>query len=253
MEPSLEAERQYAVIVHQHYGFGQVLWLGIDSTWRWRHRVGDRYHHRFWGQLGRWAAENKAAAGNDYVKFGPEKTDIEVGEDAILRARFTQQFLNRHPDLKARVEVRRAGDESPRPFSTLEMIRSEARPLVYDARAVSLPPGEYTVTLIVENAQAGAGEISTSLYVHERQTLELSDLSANPELLKQIADAASLTGSGRVFHPDEIGEIPDLFRDPTSAVVLREETVLWDTWGIIVLFFGLMTVEWVVRKLNGLP
>ncbi|HUG90345.1 MAG TPA: hypothetical protein VML55_05910 [Planctomycetaceae bacterium] len=252
-EPSLEAERQYSVIVHQHYGFGQVLWLGIDSTWRWRHRVGDRYHHRFWGQLGRWAAENKAAAGNDFVKFGPERSDIEVGEDAVLRARWTQPFLIRNPRVKASVEVRRAGDASPRPFSTVELLPSEARPLVFEGRAVSLPPGEYTLTLVVENAPPGAGDLSTSLYVHERQTLELSDLSANPELLKQIADAASPTGSGRVFYPDEVAQIPALFRDPEAAVVLREETVLWDTWGVIALFFGLLTVEWVVRKLNGLP
>ena len=78
---------------------------------------------------------------------------------------------------------------------------------------------------------------------------------SSPHLRQAPSGAArlNLTGSGRVFHPDEIGEIPDLFRDPTAAVVLREETVLWDTWGVIVLFFGLMTVEWVVRKLNGLP
>ncbi|MBW3542226.1 MAG: hypothetical protein KY476_18310, partial [Planctomycetes bacterium] len=97
----LEAERQNALIVHQHYGFGQILWLGIDSTWRWRHRVGDDYHHRFWGQLGRWAAENKAAAGNEFVKFGPVSGDIEVGDDAVIRARWTHHFLSRYPNLKA--------------------------------------------------------------------------------------------------------------------------------------------------------
>ena len=53
-----------AVIAAQPYGLGKVLWVGTDGTWRWRHRVGDAYHHRFWGQVVRWAAASQLAAGN---------------------------------------------------------------------------------------------------------------------------------------------------------------------------------------------
>ena len=51
-------EERQALFVHHFHGLGQVLWLGIDSTWRWRHRTGDAFHHRFWGQLAGWAARN---------------------------------------------------------------------------------------------------------------------------------------------------------------------------------------------------
>ena len=41
-----------AVIAAQPYGLGKVLWVGTDGTWRcWRFRTGDRFHHRFWGQV----------------------------------------------------------------------------------------------------------------------------------------------------------------------------------------------------------
>ncbi|MEZ6146587.1 MAG: hypothetical protein R3B91_14455 [Planctomycetaceae bacterium] len=60
-EEDSTSERRNAMIVHQHAGAGQVLWIGIDSTWRWRHRVGDQYHHRFWGQIARWAASFRAS------------------------------------------------------------------------------------------------------------------------------------------------------------------------------------------------
>jgi hypothetical protein len=99
VQPDQKPERKAAVIVHQHYGAGQVLWVGIDSTWRWRHRVGDQYHHQFWGQLARWAADSKSDAGNEDVKFGPDRTDIELGEDAMLRARWTRRFLKQFPRL----------------------------------------------------------------------------------------------------------------------------------------------------------
>ncbi len=249
-EVNLENERRQAIIVHQHYGFGQVLWLGIDSTWRWRHRVGDTWHHRFWGQLGRWAAENKAAAGNEFVKFGPDRGDIELGEDAVLRARWTQRFLRQNPDLKARAIITR-GDAKPgsKPFSTLELNPVDTRPLLHEARLVSLPPGEYRITLEVDGANLGPDEVTAMLYVHDRQTVELSDLSSNRDLLTQIAES----GGGRLFLPDEMAQIPPMFLDPELTEQLREETVLWDQWYMVLLFFALMTTEWVVRKLNGLP
>src|SRR5262249_40888804 len=48
-------EREQPLIVRQNYGFGRVLYIALDSTWRWRYKVGDQHHHRFWGQVIHWA------------------------------------------------------------------------------------------------------------------------------------------------------------------------------------------------------
>jgi hypothetical protein len=40
---------------------------------------------------------------------------------------------------------------------------------------------------------------------------------------------------------------------PDYRSTSREEIELWDNWPIMMLFFALLTIEWVVRKLNGLP
>src|SRR5947208_10010488 len=37
--------RDNALAALQNYGLGRVLYLGVDSTWRWRYRIGDTYHH----------------------------------------------------------------------------------------------------------------------------------------------------------------------------------------------------------------
>ena len=250
-DQNLDNERNHGVIVHHHYGFGQVLWIGIDSTWRWRYRVGDKYHHRFWGQLGRWAAENKAAAGNEFVRFGPVSSDIEEGDVATIRAQWNQRFLSAHPDLKASAVLYRTGDEGgqERPFSTLELIPLEGRPLDFEGRAVGLPHGQYRVTLVMEGANAGAEPVETALFVHKVPTVELSDLSANRDLLNELADVSG----GRVFDPHEKDEIADLFRQEAAIDSTRTETELWDHWAMVLVFFGLLTAEWVVRKLNGLP
>lgn len=249
----LADERRSAVIVHQQYGLGQVLWIGIDSTWRWRHLAGDEYHHRFWAQIGRWAAESKASATSEHVRLILARTDIEEGEDALIEARFTRDLERRSPDAKAIAILRRAdaGPDEP-PFQTLELSRVPHRPLAREGRAVALAPGTYRVELRLEGDNAAAGksdELSALLYVNRNRTAELSDLSANRELLMQFAEASG----GRLFYPDEVARLPQLLRSPELTQILREETALWDHWGLMLLFFGLLTTEWVVRKLNGLP
>jgi hypothetical protein len=247
--PDLLTERQNAVIVQQYVGAGQVVWVGIDSTWRWRHRIGDEYHHRFWGQLARWAAEFKATAGNEFVRFGPERPVISQGDDALFLARWTEPFLRRNPDLKARAEISRADDPDHAPVMTIDLSPTETRPLVHSGRAAGLAAGEYRAKLVVDNANPGAEEIVAELTVTERVTTELSELTANRDLLEQIADASG----GRLFYPDQLDELPRLFEGLTETESLRGEVSLWDHWFTLLVLCGVLGAEWVLRKLNGLP
>lgn len=248
-EPSLQFERDNAMIVHQYYGFGQVLWIGIDSTWRWRHRVGDQYHHRFWAQLARWAARNKASAGNDFVRLMVQQSQLNLGDDAVFEVRWQKRFLDLNPDIKASIELYRESDDpDAKPFSRIELAPTDGSPLLYQARAVGLPSGTWTAKVVVQNASLGS-EVSTSLYVSDPLTGELSDLSANRDLLTQLAEASG----GELVMPDEISRIVELLKPPEESSQSREETTLWDHWIFLLLFFALLTSEWVVRKLNGLP
>lgn len=256
---TLQQQRRSAVIVQRHYGFGQVLWIGIDSTWRWRYRLGDKYHHRFWGQIGRWAANNKASAGNEFVKFGPERSDIETGEDAVIRARWSKKFLHRFPNLKAKVQVFKLDDKAGRPalaaakrklFTTLDLKPDESRPLVQVARGIGLPSGRYKVRLLAPGVEIEKGTpIEADLVVHDRLSKELQDLSSNRALLARLAEVSR----GRLLLPDEARQLPSLFLDPDADRKFGEENTIWDKWWVLVLFFALLTGEWVVRKLNGLP
>ena len=245
----LALERRQPVIVHQHLGAGQVVWLGFDGTWRWRHRVGDEYHHRFWAQFARWAAANKVTAGNEFVRFGPDKTDVELGQDVLLRAKWMAPFLQKFPKLNAKAELFRSGDATGKPFTTIDLAAVTDRPLQFEGKGVGLPAGEYRVVLSTENADLGLKPVEASLYVHDRPSLELSDLSANRDLLTQIAD----TSGGRLFLPDELHELPKQFKSYEATTSHYEESPLWDRWPWLVVLFALLTTEWVIRKLNGLP
>lgn len=241
--------RNRAVIVHQHLGSGQILWMGFDGTWRWRQRVGDAYHHRYWGQLARWAAANKVTSGNEFVRFGPERPDIELGQDAVVRAKWMAPFLAKYPNLKAYAEFFRIGDPAGKSFSTIDLTPTTGNSLLHDGKAVGLPPGEYRIVLNAEHAELGPKAVEATVYVHDRPSLELSELSSNRDLLAQIADASG----GRLFLADQLHELPKMFKTFDGNVTKYEEAPLWDRWPWLVLLGALMTAEWVIRKMNGLP
>ena len=70
-EEKKKREQEFALMVRHNYGFGRVFFVGVDSTWRYRYRTGDTYHHRFWSQTIRWAAADKPlVTGNRFVRFG---------------------------------------------------------------------------------------------------------------------------------------------------------------------------------------
>ena len=239
-----------AVIARQAYGLGQVMWLGIDSTWRWRYRAGDRYHHRFWGQLARWAANNRSVSGNDLVKFGPAASEVEQGEEVVLRARFSRLLLERFPLLTAQAELFHAKDKQrTRPLNRISLSPAPGRPLAYEGNMVNIPPGEYVAKLNVIGAELDDEELTAPVYVSKKRTTELADVSANIELLEQIAAASG----GKLLSPDELSELPALLATPANSVTDVEEFKLWDHWLVLAIFAVLVTAEWIVRKLHGLP
>ncbi|WP_373651319.1 hypothetical protein [Schlesneria sp. DSM 10557] len=245
----LNTDRKFGIMIHQFVGAGQVVWLGIDGTWRWRYRVGDQYHHRFWGQLARWAATNKMSSGTDFVRFGTEKANVEMGQPAVVRALWTRAFLLKHPQLQARAEFFRPEDPDDKPTSVVELKPASKQPLQHEGQIASLAAGEYRVKLAADGGILGQKPIQTTIFVDQKESLEMIDVSSNQILLAQIAEASG----GRLFLPDEVHKLPSMFRKAEETTSQYEEITLWDRWPWLIIVFSLLTTEWVIRKINGLP
>lgn len=244
---TLENERQNGIAVQHFVGNGQVLWLGIDSTWRWRFRVGDQYHHRFWGQLVRWAVSFKASAANKNVRLGLTQSVINEAESTRIQARWNDRFLAQHPGLKtvAVVEATDGSDFRKR----VDLKPADNRPFMHEADLSDLSPGDYRVTLETPGIQWDTDSPEVILIVREDVSQELADISANRILMQEIAEKSG----GQFFQLDEIHKLPGLFADTQHSTSVREEIPLWSHWLILVLFSIVATTEWIIRKVNGLP
>jgi hypothetical protein len=251
-----------AVIAAMPYGLGKVLWVGTDGTWRWRHRVGDAYHHRFWGQAVRWAASGKLAAGNRLVRFGPARPRVAEGDAVPLRARFADDATGVGPDLLVAARIFRASPSAighrpsalGDPVAVVPLRPRPGQPRAFEGAAPPLPQGSYVVRLdvpqLAEALKAGGGDVAEApLEVAARDTTERVELSAARDPLDRLASA---TG-GRVVADFEADVLPPLLLGRSVTTVRTEETPLWDRPAALLLFFALLTAEWALRKRAGLP
>lgn len=256
-----ELDRDMAAVAHQYYGFGQVIWMGVDSTWRWRQRVGDLWHHRFWGQLVRWAAGNKSAAGNDQVRMTLSGVVIDETTPVDVSVRWNASLASKLADATVEVIVKpvalpMAVDEqsdSDTPALTeqrIQLVPLEGAPERYAARLPELKPGNYEVWLNTENSRVKLDQdIMSELVVRPELSTELASISCNREFLQQLATVSG----GQLLEPWEVSNLIELLRPEDAQHSVTQEVTLWDHWAPLLLFFLLLTTEWVVRKLHGLP
>ncbi len=240
---------QSGVVIVQNYGLGRVLWIGVDSTWRWRFRRGDKDHYRFWGQLSRWAAEMRSSAGSDDVRFGTEATEIQVGEETTARARWSRRVTQNLDEIHATVEVYPADELQTEPIMSFPLRPLETEPLLHEAKIPPLPVGDYRLRLKAAEVPLGPTPIEAKLFVTPRRNGETNRLSADRSLLDQFA---AITG-GAVFLPHQLDELMKRLNPETLVLEEKHDIPLWNHWIIFVMIVTVLAGEWLLRKWYGLP
>lgn len=243
----LTAKKDPAMAVW-NVGLGRVVWLGTNGTWRWRFRVGDRDHQRFWGQLVRWCAEDTGVDSRGEPTFGAKKPAWPVGVPVEI-------FLNEGAKVAERTSASYrvfAVDEkgAERLFSSGGFQRHGERRRQWDAKIAGLPPGSYRLDVLdVPGAVATAQR--DRFTVEPPESGELIDLATNADALRTLA----LESGGRFLWAEDIDSVSGwLTARKTTSDVVREEHLGRDrpwVWWVMGLVMGLLTVEWIVRKRAG--
>jgi hypothetical protein len=242
-----KASRESALIVRHNYGRGQVLFVGLDSTWRWRYRIGDTYHHRFWGQVIRWAS-------SDYVRFDTDKGFYQEGEAVTIKLGLEDRETRALPKGgEVKTKVIRLGEDGRKDRTVALVPLSDPEGLrVLKGQVRDLPAGRYKVELDKPDPSLKVSAQSAALFqVTPAANREMDHLEANEDLLRGLAKKSG--DSGKVYTPADASEVVDALTRQPFAITERSERGLWQEWATLVVFLLLMTAEWVGRKWAGLP
>jgi len=256
-------ERDNALMVRQNYGFGRVLFVGLESTWRWRFKTGDQYHHRFWGQVIRWAATDKPLiTGDDNIRFGTREPVYRQDQEVEFVARLGEKMKKPTSEslMGARaIRLPTKDGEKEQVIGLIPLRPNEFRPRELSGSARDLPPGEYVMELVLPDladelaAKAGpAGDptkMRAKFKVLPPDSAEMVELSPNWPLMEEIAAKSG----GQVYTPETADELIEKLESRSVTRETREVNRLWQSWWTLILFLVLITTEWGMRKWVGLP
>jgi hypothetical protein len=236
---------KHPLLIAGQSGDGRVLAFAGDSTWRWQMGGFGEAHRRFWRQCVLWLAKkDEHTEGRVWIKLAGRRVmrgsrvDFTVGADSpqgesVANAQFDVTVQT--PD--GRSEQVRAAKASDGWSATFRG---------------TTKPGDYR---IVVKAKDGAADLGTAeaRFLVPNQDMELDRPAAEPTLMAQLADTTKPAGGAALAAE----ELPDLLkRLANKPPELKEEVIAkvtyWDRWPFFLMFVGLLSGEWYLRKRWGL-
>ena len=228
------------LLVTSRVGNGKVLFMGVDSAWRWRRGVEDLYHYRFWGQVARWMSyqRNMAAGKRVRLYFTPERPI--PGDVVTLNANAFQASGAPLQDGSVVIDLAAPDGSSER----FELSRSDEAWGAFTGRFKVTMPGVWQID--ARTTESSEGAVSAKLVAQGTQ-LEKTGHPAKPHVLDELARISG----GRLVDPDQLVELLEEIEtlpEPRPQVI---PDPVWADWRFAAGLVGLLSAFWIGRKLNG--
>jgi len=227
------------VVAYQQYGLGQVMYVGTDNTWRWRKNAGEIYYTTLWGQIAQRVSLQRFLGGSARTQLTTDRQNYLTGDRISIYARLYGVGFEpvQEPAVKGFYGLKNA--QGPHPEVSLRPIPEQ--PGLYRAEFVAPAPGNYQFWVEQDP------DTRLDFNVTEPK-FELGETAMNAPLLEEIASA---TG-GAFFREEDLYKLPETIRLKSERVRSPLEVELWASPFYFLLLLGVVTVEWVLRKMSYL-
>jgi hypothetical protein len=228
------------LIVTKAAGNGKVLFMGIDSAWRWRRGVEDLYHYRFWGQVARWMSYQRNMAAGQRVRlfFTPERP--EPGATVTINANAFDP--NGAPLEKGTVSVDLTAPDGRE--QRIELQKNDTAWGAFSGRFRVDVPGPWKLRATATGAEDQP--VETTILA---QGIELEKIGqpARPEVLEEMARVSR----GRSIQPHQLADLIKEINALPEPRPIESRVPLWSHWGTVLGLVTLLGIFWTGRKFNG--
>src|SRR5258706_5945686 len=232
-----DAQGNYPLLVCGYFPAGRTLFVGVDSTWMWRYRFGDRYHERFWRNALRWVALGRLKSGDQRVQLDALRSRYNLDERITLEGRVLDEDYR--PSEAPTVDAHLSGPEGAE--SELKLTLVPEHPGLYRASLDVQRPGLYRVFTESNGVRTATADFEVVLPSREN-----SDPAPDPDLLARIAQASG----GASCELSKLGSLASRFKGDKEGrdSISSEVKDAWDHWGTLAAALALLCAEWILRK-----
>ncbi len=236
--------RQRPAVVTRAFGAGRIVYFAFDETWRWRYKVADTWHQRFWNQLAKHVMPRPFAVSDEFVSIDTGSVRCDFGAKVDVRVRLLG--LDGKPAVNASADALVLKDGQI--VSTVSLTADADVPGIYRGQFGSMPEGEYEVSVRASGYSDAVLKARSEFVVLPPESGEMTNTAANETLLKQMAAASG----GVSLREEEFDKLLELLSPLSSGRVVESDTLIWQSYWWFAAIVILLTVEWVLRKRAGL-
>ncbi len=228
------------IIVTSRAGSGKVLYMAIDSAWRWRRGVEDLYHYRFWGQVARWMSYQRNMAAGERIRlfYTPERP--KPGDFVSLSANAFDSNGAPLNDGVLQIDLTAPNGQIKR----IELAKEEGAWGSFSGRFKISQPGEWNLNTFIPEEPAAAIEAKI---ISQTDAIEKTGRPARFEVLQEMSQISR----GRIVTAEKIDELVKEINALPEPQPLVNSIKLWAHWLAPVILITLLSLFWIGRKLNG--
>ena len=228
------------VIAVQQYGLGQVMFVGTDNLWRWRKNAGDFYYTAVWGQIAQRVSIQRLLGVSRRTQLSTDRQNYMAGDRVAVYARLYSGAgfePVQEPAVKGSFGLKNG--QGPRTEVALRPVPDQ--PAMYRGEFIATGAGGYGFS--VENDPQTVLDFNVT-----EPKFEFGETAMNESLLKELA----ATTGGQFFREENLYKLPETIAAKTERVQSPMEVELWASPLYFLLLLGVVTAEWVLRKLSHL-
>jgi hypothetical protein len=232
------------LLVGHFFGKGYVLFVGFDDTWRWRFNTQEALFGRFWGQV-IYQAGKQRTLGTKLTQVSLDPSDAIKGKSGQIYARvFDENFqLLTAGEIEATLEQLDGDPNAPDHKTSITLTKLPGQDGEYVAPIPFNKVGRFRLTVDPRNNTPTTIDYRVSLPPDH----EMAPGGLDEAAMRNLCDS---TG-GTFFREEDLHKLPEVVKPQSSPYSRREEVLLWNRWALFGLI-GFLTLEWVLRKWNGL-
>jgi hypothetical protein len=230
------------VLATHFYGKGQVLFMGTDETWRWRREAESRLTGRFWGQVIYQMGLPHLLGAPKRVQLSLERPENTLGRPCYVFARAFDPEYRPYP-----------GDHITARLEHLDAKAGQERWRMVAMEPVHGQPGEFRALLPHDATGRFAFKVDDPAPAAIEYRVGLPpqhELEAAGMAEDDLRQAAALSG-GKFYREEDLHRLAADLAPRKASFTVRHEVLLWN-WPVFLVFLGLITLEWVLRKFANL-
>ena len=254
---TLDGQRE-PVLAVQYYGKGRVLYVGFDSTWRWRYVRNAHYYDKFWSNTADFLAAGRLEKKRVLITTGG--TTFDTGAEIRVRAEaYDREFEPLKADtFKVRLTNLATGESTEHTLQASK--RGAADAAAPEAAAAreglyeGIIPADRTGTFEIRPAP---GEGTASDWTEEDVAARRIEIrlpqeefrrpEADWQAMRQLADE-----DARFLRIAEIGKLAALVPPGKATSTSEVPRPIWNTLPALLVVGLLLLAEWAVRKVYNM-